>query len=160
MENWKVVKGFEAYEVSDLGKVRRVLPGKSTRVGNLRKLVPDKDGYLVVNLQHVGEQKNYFKKVHRLVAQAFIPNPTNLPEVNHTGRKTDNRASKLAWISDEAHGKDVARREQNGDGVCFNKERGMYMVRYNPAPNRRVFLGYFRTKKEALTVRRAAVEAM
>lgn len=58
----------------------------------------DKDGYVVVTIYLDG--KRYDKKVHRLVAEAFIPNPKNKPEVNHkNGIKTKNHKSNLEWVT-------------------------------------------------------------
>ena len=60
----------------------------------------DKNGYLYVDLYKDGKRKTY--KVHRLVAQAFIPNPHSLPEVNHKNEdKTDNRVENLEWCTQE-----------------------------------------------------------
>ena len=92
-EIWKPVVGYEGlYEVSNLGRV------KSVKFGRERVLKPIKhpNGYLCVNLCKDGKRKNCL--VHRLVAQAFIPNPLNLPEINHINeQKTENRASNLQW---------------------------------------------------------------
>lgn len=58
----------------------------------------DKYGYLRVNLYE--GTKNHTVTVHRLVAKAFVPNPNNLPEVNHIdGDKTNNNADNLEWVS-------------------------------------------------------------
>jgi hypothetical protein len=144
-ETWKTVIGFESYEVSDLGNVRRQ---SSSR---LLKPTPDKDGYLTVKVGSRAEQHTL--KTHRLVAQVFVPNPKNLPQVNHTGGSTDNRACKLEWISTADHGKDVAKRGQRGEGVCFEKRSGKWRATYNPEPQRQVHIGYFSTRKEAKKAR-------
>lgn len=81
MENWKSIKDYEGlYEISDHGNVRSLNYNKTGRT-QLLKPRKDKDGYLHVVLYKEGEHKN--KLVHRLVAEAFIPNPLNLPDVNH-----------------------------------------------------------------------------
>lgn len=92
-EQWRPVKGFEGlYEVSNLGRV------KSLKYGKILKPGMTKDGYLFVILCRNGKMK-YFK-VHRLVATAFIPNPMDLPEVNHKDEnKINNVVSNIEWCS-------------------------------------------------------------
>ena len=90
MENWKSVRGYEGlYEVSDMGRVRR-----GDRV--LKPYQRKRDGYMEVTLSKNNVPANI--KVHQLVARAFIPNPDNLPEVNHKDEnKQNNTASNLEW---------------------------------------------------------------
>ena len=58
----------------------------------------DVDGYCIITLNHKG--KKYTRKIHRLVAEYFIPNPNNLPQVNHkNGNKNDNDVRNLEWMS-------------------------------------------------------------
>lgn len=101
-EVWKIIVGHEDYEVSDLGRVRRVTPGSnSTYVGKIRKLNPTWMGYLQITLRLSGEPKRFKTHyVHRLVADAFLDTPEPRSEINHlNGIKTDNRASNLQWCS-------------------------------------------------------------
>jgi hypothetical protein len=148
MENWKAVEGFEMYEVSDLGNVRSV----SYRGGPPRvlKTCPSNHDYVKVCLCVNG--KKYRKNVHRLVAQAFVPNPENLPQVNHTGDKADNRACKLEWISTADHGKDRSKRGQHGDGASFVKATRRWVARYC-TDNKVKHIGYFDTFEEAKAAR-------
>ena len=92
-EIWCPIKGYEGlYEVSDQGRVKSLKFGKERIMKNIR----NKDGYLSVGLRKNREQKWYL--VHRLVAQTFIPNPDNLPEVNHKDEdKINNKVSNLEW---------------------------------------------------------------
>lgn len=106
-EIWRPVKGFEGYyEVSNMGNVRsidRIV--KRGRFCEKRKSHPlsvvissGTKGYCFVNLNING--KTYSKKVHRLVADAFIPNPYNKPCVDHINTiRTDNRAENLKWAT-------------------------------------------------------------
>ena len=110
-ENWKPVKGFEGiYEVSDLGRVRsidRIVVHKTGRAvpvkGRIMKTGLHYKGYVRLMLSNGGDREHsYF--VHRLVAEAFVPNPGNLPEVNHKDEnKANNRADNLEWCTHRAN---------------------------------------------------------
>lgn len=98
MENWRPVVGYEGlYEVSDLGNVRSLKSGRWRN--EQRILIPWKVcGYLRVQLTKDRIRKHIF--VHRLVAEAFVPNPNNLETVNHRDEdKTNNSASNLEWMT-------------------------------------------------------------
>ena len=91
------VVGYEGiYEVSRNGEVFRVAGAMGAVVGRKLKPTPNQDGYLHVDLYRNNVRQTH--KVHRIVAEAFKPNPDNLPQVNHiNGIKTDNRADNLEW---------------------------------------------------------------
>lgn len=99
MEKWKPIPGYEGlYEVSSYGRVRSLERYKSNNGGlqlikeKILKPHNTKKGYLTVQLCN----KKF--TVHRLVAQAFIPNPDNLPMINHLDEdKTNNVADNLEW---------------------------------------------------------------
>ena len=92
-EIWCPIKGYEnIYEVSDKGRVKSLKFGKE----RILKLGITTDGYLMVKLLKNGEMKPY--RVHRLVAQTFIPNPDNLPQVNHIDENpSNNKVENLEW---------------------------------------------------------------
>ena len=88
--SWKDIENWDSYCVSTLGDILR------KDKNNIIVPISDRDGYLQVRLSHHNKQKTF--KVHRLVAQAFIPNPNNYPQVNHkNGIKSDNRIENLEW---------------------------------------------------------------
>lgn len=94
-EIWKDIQGYEGeYQISNMGRVY------SIKSGRIMKLVDDGRGYKQVNLCKDG--KSYNKKIHRLVAQAFIPNTNNLLQVNHLDEnKENNRVDNLEWVTAE-----------------------------------------------------------
>lgn len=100
MEEWRDIEVFEGkYMVSNTGKVKN-LNYKRTGKEKIMKAYPDKDGYLCTQLCKDGKVKNC--RINRLVAQAFIPNPENLPQVNHKNEdKTDNRVENLEWCTNQ-----------------------------------------------------------
>ena len=95
-EVWRDVDGYDGmYQVSDLGRVR------SLKYGKVRVMKPQKDkgGYLSVHFYKDSIEKSFL--VHRLVAQAFIPNDDeNKTQINHRNEdKTENKVSNLEWCS-------------------------------------------------------------
>ena len=103
-EEWRPIEGYEGlYEVSNTGQVRsfdRYVKYSNGRIhlhkGKVLSPIKDRDGYLQVNLCYSGRINSI--KIHRLVAQAFIPNPDNLPQVNHKDEvKTNNNVDNLEW---------------------------------------------------------------
>lgn len=92
-EVWKDIKDYEGhYQVSNQGRVKSLKRVKE----QILKPGRDKDGYLFVILYKNNKMKYCF--IHRLVAQSFIPNPQNLPQVNHKNEdKTDNKVDNLEW---------------------------------------------------------------
>lgn len=99
MENWKPVPGWEGiYEVSDLGRLRRIVGGTGTKPGRVMNPAVGSNGYVLAHFRYKGRQHS--RTLHGLVAEAFIgPRPSKF-EVNHIdGDKTNNRAANLEYVS-------------------------------------------------------------
>lgn len=100
MSEWKTIEEWDGlYDISNNGEVRSWYYGKKhLSVPLIRKTKLDKDGYVSVILKHNNVKKTYL--VHRLVAKAFIPNPDNLPQINHKdGNKENNNVNNLEWCT-------------------------------------------------------------
>ena len=150
-EEWRPVVGYEGlYEVSNTGQVRSLDKYDSLGVFWIGKLLSKLKvgGYFMVKLRKDGIQKMCL--IHRLVAQSFIPNPLNLPQVNHKDEdKTNNMVDNLEWcdakynmnygtrqkrsintkikngyVNEENIGLDIKeyKKKWNKDHKCYNKE--------------------------------------
>lgn len=98
-EIWKEIEGFEGlYQVSNFGRIvslKYIFP-------RVRKLVKISSGHLLVQLCNNGIKKTF--PVHQLVAQAFISNPENKPEVHHIdGNPANNAVDNLMWVTRKEH---------------------------------------------------------
>ncbi len=100
MEVWKDIKEYKGlYQISNLGNIKSI-GGSNGKIKMDRILILKKNrfGYFRIGL-HANDTIKYFQ-VHRLVAQAFIQNPLNKPQINHkNGIKTDNRIENLEWCT-------------------------------------------------------------
>lgn len=104
-EIWKSIKDLKGYEVSSLGNVRsidRSIIGKDGVKqhfkGNIISKFKDSRGYIAVTLTYKNNYKRFL--VHRLVAEAFIPNPNNYPCINHKDEnKSNNNVDNLEWCT-------------------------------------------------------------
>lgn len=102
---WEVIEDYPNYSISNTGIVKRNAYtridslGRKTNVKEkILKLQTDKYGYYRVTL--VKDRKNHFLTLHRLLATTFIPNPNNLPVINHKNENPkDNRLENLEWCT-------------------------------------------------------------
>ena len=142
-EVWCPIKGYEGlYEVSDKGMVRSLKFWKE----RIMKPGSDKNGYLIVNLCKNGEKKMYL--VHRLVALAFIPNPDNLPQVNHKDEdKENNSVHNLEWCSSKYNANFGTRTKKISikisKPVLQYKKSGEFVREWKSATDVQRNLGYF-----------------
>ena len=102
MEQWKDVVGYEGlYQVSSIGRIKALKKTDRrgyTRQERMMNPVISACGRPVVHICKDGKRKTVF--VHRLIAEAFIPNPEGKAEVNHiNGIKDDNRVENLEWVT-------------------------------------------------------------
>ena len=167
-EIWKDVKGFEGiYQVSNYGRVKAYTKLiKHSRVGYMRRIkerflsICD-NGYGYKNVYFCVNGKRTVKYIHRLVAEAFLPNPQNYKEINHKDyNKENNFVENLEWCSRRQNIEHslinmyIPRKKHKPSGtgykyIYFRKRNGKTLYRL-------VFYGYektFNTLSEALEER-------
>lgn len=92
-EIWEPIRGFSSYEVSNKGRVRNSKSGIFLKT-YIRRM------YKTVSVRKPGEKISTTLYIHRLVSEAFIPNPNNYPQVNHIdGNKLNNNVDNLEWCT-------------------------------------------------------------
>ena len=123
-EEWRDIKGYEGYyQISNMGRVKSLNYRRTGKEGIL-KAGDNGHGYLFVVLCKDGKDNTC--RINRLVAQAFIPNPDNLPEVNHKDEnKKNNCVENLEWCSKSYninYGTGIKRRAEKLRGRNHSKE--------------------------------------
>ena len=122
--NWRTIKDYPTYQISDTGLVMN-------KLGLIMKLSVSNQGYRRINLRNNNKKKHLY--VHRLVAQAFIPNPENKSEVDHIDRSKDNNCiSNLRWSTRVENCQNQGNYKSNTSGVkniSYNKRDKMYQFK-------------------------------
>jgi len=127
-EIWKDVQGYEGlYQVSNHGRIKSLprLDSMGRQKGGLvLKPKSRKDGYKRINLYYKGKMETYL--VHRIVANAFIPNPYVKPQVNHIDEdKSNNKVNNLVWMTAKEninYGSCIERSVKNRDQKSIAKK--------------------------------------
>ena len=162
-EEWREIAGFPGYYISNIGRVKSYRLHKvgqihgCDRVGNEGRIMStvsdDGNGYLKVMLRKSG--KSYCRKIHRLVAEAFVPNPDGLNSVNHiNNNKKDNRAENLEWMD---HGDNV--RKAYADGLHRDEimDRCVPYMTIDPYTNREEYFSNTEELADFLDVDRTTI---
>ena len=128
-EHWLPVVGYEGlYEVSSLGRVRSIITEKILKPGRCGKKGSRNYKYLHVVLYDKNKSKHNYK-VHRLVAIAFIPNPLNLPQVNHKDENPENNCvDNLEWCTNKYNCNYGTRNERQGKGHINHPSRSKKVI--------------------------------
>ena len=159
-EIWRDVKGYEGlYLVSNYGKVksvdRYVIARKGVKKpckGQLLAVFHNKKGYPTVYLSKEGVTKKRY--IHRIVAEAFIPNEDNLPQINHKDEvKTNNNVENLEWCSaryNSLYGTRIERRKKTLEAITktpeYRKQRSEISKKMWENPEYRKRMGQIRSE--------------
>lgn len=158
IEKWKNIKGFGGdYQISNLGRLRSF---KYDKTRYLKGYVNSR-GYLCVNL--IKKQISKRKNIHRLTALYFVPNPLNLPEVNHLDlNKLNNAASNLEWTNERencTHKFKNTAKTSKYTGVDWHKQRNKWRAKIH-LNGKQKHLGLFHDEHEAHLAYLTALEEL
>ena len=147
-EEYKIIKGFENYEVSNFGRIRNY------KTGRILKPKINKQGYYQVSLSSDGIP--YTKYVHHLVGTMFIPNPENKKIIGHIdNNRLNNNIENLRMVSHQENcmtRKLSSKNTSNYKGVSFSKEKNKWMA-FIQINGKNKHLGYFENIDDAINAR-------
>lgn len=166
-EIWRDIAGWVGYQVSNLGGVRSLdrisinsLGRKYMLKGAVLNPVLNNNGYKVITVCYDGKRMPLL--MHRLVAEHFLPNPNDLPEVNHKDRdRANNREDNLEWSSkreNRTHSKIITNKSSSYSGLTYRKDSKKWRVRLC-LDNKIKTIGNFKSEVEAAKAYLNALEA-
>ena len=136
--------GYENYLIYNDGRVFGKKHNRFLKQGT------NTHGYKQVDLSKQGKRKTH--KIHRLVAQHYIPNPENKPCVDHINRiRTDNRIENLRWVTDSENQQNRSFNKNNTSGhkyICYHKSTDGWL--FQKRINKKRTTKYFKSKIDAL----------
>jgi len=148
MEEYKVIDGYDNYEISNMGKVRNIKTGLILK----QQL---HNGYYYVGLCKNSRIKLF--DIHRLIASYFIPNPNNKRCVDHIDRnKLNNEIGNLRWVSSSENNMNRTISPKNTStcaGVTFDKKLNKWKVRIR-INGKEKHIGYYTNFEDAVKVRK------
>jgi hypothetical protein len=148
-EEFRIIKDYENYSVSNYGNVRNNTTGK------ILKRSINSNGYYGVKLCKDGKAINF--KIHRLIANAFIPNPDDKPCVDHIdNNKVNNNLVNLRWcsISENNFNMSLSSKNKSGfKGVRFDKMANRWISEIGFF-GKTIFIGYFNNIEDAIQARK------
>lgn len=123
-EEWKPLVGFEEhYLASNMGRIKSLWRMKERVIGGCL----DYDGYIKITLTHPDRSQSTFRKA-RLIAETWIPNPDNKPEIDHLNTvRTDDRVENLRWVS-SCENKQNKQTKINRSNTDYGFNRGKHRV--------------------------------
>ena len=145
-EEFKIIVGFENYLVSNYGNV------KNKKTNKILKHSIDRHGYKKVNLY---ENNNIFtKRIHRLIAEAFVENPLNKPCVDHIDNNTqNNNINNLRWATHQENSRNKSMQINNTTGIKgITREKNKWRARVK-IDGISIHLGYFDNIEDAKQAR-------
>ena len=148
MEQYKIIKDFPNYEVSNFGNIRNIKTGKILKPGINGR------GYYTVSLRNDGNM--YTKNIHKLIAEYFIANPYNKQCVDHIdNNRLNNNVSNLRYATSQENSMNRKLNSNNTSkykGVCYSKLFNRWNA-YITINGKMKNLGYFKNLEDAINAR-------
>lgn len=155
MEVWKDIVDFPNYQISNLGNIKSLKRKMILKARPVKK----KNNYICydVCLYNNTQALGFHKKIHRLVAEAFIPNPENKSEIDHIDRNpSNNNVNNLRWATKSENMLNIGIRSDNTSGeknVYFCKQKNKWTIK-QMIDGKETSYGFYNTKEEAIKAKK------